>query len=111
MFRARSTPVAVEPDHFKRAKLDFNSLSRDGGYHNFFPSVHLSYVITQNLKARASWSNSYGRPGLASLVSTPTANDTARTVTVGNPALKPQIADNTDLKLEYYFGSSGMVSV
>ncbi len=111
LFRARSTPIAVEPDHFKRAKLDFNSLSRDGGYRNFFPSLHLAYDITSNFKARVSWSNSYGRPGIASLVSSPTANDTARTVTMGNPALRPQIADNIDVKLEYYFGSSGMVSV
>jgi TonB-dependent receptor len=110
-FRARTTAIAVEPDNFKRAALDYNKLSRDGGYHKFFPSLHLSYDITSNLKARASWSNSYGRPALANLVSAPTANDTARTVTLGNPGLKPQVADNIDLKLEYYFGSSGMVSV
>jgi iron complex outermembrane recepter protein len=110
-FRARSTAIAVEPDHFKRAKLDFNNLSRDGKYHNFFPSLHLAYDFTRNFKARASWSNSYGRPGIASILSTPTASDTARTVTMGNPALKPQIADNIDAKLEYYFAGSGMISV
>jgi TonB-dependent receptor len=111
LFRARTSTIASEPDHFKRAANDYNKLSRDGGYHNFFPSLHLAYDLTRNLKARASWSNSYGRPGLASLVSTPTANDTARTVTMGNPGLKPQIADNIDVKVEYYFGSSGMLSV
>lgn len=110
-FRARTSTVASEPDHFKRAEKDFASLSRDGQYHNFFPSIHLAYDITTNLKARASWSTSYGRPGIANLVSTPTISDTAQTVTMGNPELKPQLADNIDLKLEYYFGSSGMFSV
>ncbi|MCX6952468.1 MAG: TonB-dependent receptor, partial [Verrucomicrobia bacterium] len=110
-FRARTTAIAVEPDHFKRAALDYQKLSRDGGYHKFFPSFHVAYDITSNLKLRASWSNSYGRPALANLVSAPTANDTARTVTLGNPGLKPQIADNIDLKLEYYFSSTGMFSV
>jgi iron complex outermembrane recepter protein len=110
-FRARTTPIAAEPDDFKRAALDFARLSRDGGYHKFFPSVHVAYDLTPNFKARASWSNSYGRPLLANLVAAPTASDTARTVTLGNPALKPQVANNIDLKLEYYFGSTGMFSV
>lgn len=110
-FRARSTLIATEPDHFKRAALDFNKLSRDGSYHKWFPSLHASYDITSNFKARASYSTSYGRPALASLVSAPSANDTAMTVSLGNPSLKPQVASNIDLKLEYYLGSTGMVSV
>ncbi len=109
--KASRTLISAEPDHFKRAQLDFLRLSRDGGYHNFFPSIHFAYDVTANLKARASWSTSYGRPALANLVATPTINDTARTVSMGNPDLKPQLADNIDLKLEYYFGSGGMFSV
>jgi len=110
-FRARTTPIATEPDHFKRAALDFAKLSRDGSYHKFFPSVHLGYDLTKDLKLRGSWSTSYGRPALANLVSAPTANDTARTVTLGNPSLKPQMAKNIDLKLEYYYSSTGSISV
>ena len=109
-FRARTTATTVEPDHFKRAAMDFARLSRDGGYHKFFPSLHLAYDITKNLKARASWSNTYGRPALANLVAAPSPNPTATptpTVTMGNPALKPQVADTIDLKLEYYFSNSG----
>lgn len=113
-FRARTTPIAVEPDHFKRAAMDYQKSSRDGGYHKFFPSLHLAYDITSNLKARASWSNTYGRPLLADLVASPTANDNALpipTVTLGNPGLKPQIADSINLRLEYYVGNTGMISV
>ena len=110
-FRARTTSVAVEPDHFKRAAMDFARLSRDGKYNNFFPSVHFGYDVSANLKLRGSWSTSYGRPALANLVSAPSANDTARTVTMGNPTLKPQMARNLDLKLEYYFSTTGMISV
>ncbi len=106
-FRARTSTIASEPDHFKRAERDFASLSRDGSYKKFFPSVHLAYDLTSNLKARTSWSTSYGRPGLASLVSSPTISDPNRTVTMGNPGLKPQLADNLDFKLEYYFGNNG----
>ncbi|MDO8541840.1 MAG: TonB-dependent receptor [Opitutaceae bacterium] len=109
-FRARTTAVAAEPDHFKRAALDYNKLSRDGKYHKYFPSVHLAYDVTQNLKARASWSNSYGRPFLGNLIAAASANDTQRTVTIGNPELKPQVAKNIDVKLEYYYSDSGMIT-
>ena len=110
LFRARTTAFAVEPDHFKRAALDYNKLSKDGEYHKYFPSFHLAYDITPNLKARASSSTSYGRAGLTNLIAVPTANDTARTVTLGNPDLKPQVAKNIDFKLEYYYSDSGTIS-
>jgi TonB-dependent receptor len=110
-FRARTTAFAVEPDHFKRAALDYNKLSKDGGYHKFFPSLHVAYDITSNFKARASWSTSYGRPLIANLIAAPSANDTTRVVTLGNPDLKPQLAKNLDLKLEYYHNDSGAMSV
>ena len=110
-FRARTTPIAAEPDHFKRAALDYSRLSRDGDYSKSFPSIHFAYDLTANLKARASWSTSYGRPTLAQVVAAPTASDAARTVTLGNPDLKPQLGKNIDLKLEYYYSGTGMVSV
>ena len=111
-FRARTTPIATEPDHFRRAALDFNRLSKDGSYDKSFPSFHLAYDITANLKARASWSTSYGRPTLLQVIAATSATDSTRTVTLGNPNLKPQTAENVDLKLEYYYGNgAGMVSV
>ncbi len=109
-FRARTTTIAAEPDHFKRAALDYSRLASDGKYQKAFPSVHLGYDVTENLKARASWSTSYGRAPLGSLIAAVTPNDTARTVTSGNPDLKPQLAKNIDLKLEYYY-KTGTFSV
>lgn len=110
-FRARTTPIAAEPDHFKRAALDYARLSKDGKYNKYFPSVHVAYDLTSDLKIRGSYSTSYGRPFLAQLIAGATPNDTARTVTMGNPELKPQMAKNIDLKLEYYFKNAGMISV
>ncbi|MBI2497414.1 MAG: TonB-dependent receptor, partial [Opitutae bacterium] len=60
-FRSKSTPIATEPDHFKRAALDFRQQVTEGSYSKLFPSIHFAYDITPNLKARASWSMSYGR--------------------------------------------------
>jgi iron complex outermembrane recepter protein len=107
-FRARTTAIAAEPDHFRRAALDYAPASVDGSYNKAFPSVHVSYDITSNFKARASWSTSYGRPALANLIAGVAANDALRTVTIGNPSLKPQVAKNIDLKLEYYYGTGNV---
>jgi TonB-dependent receptor len=53
---------------------------------------------------------SYGRPALAQVIAA-TVSDTAMTVTLGNPDLRPQVAKNIDLKLEYYFKETGLVSI
>lgn len=109
--RYRTTTVAQEPDAFRRAERDFGAASSTGTYTKLFPSFHVAYDLTRDLKARASWSTSYGRPNLAQLVPAITANDQTMTVTAGNPALKPQLAKNIDLKLEYYFKQTGLISV
>lgn len=111
-FRARSTPIATQPDHYKRAALDFNRYSEFGKPPTKrFPSLHGAYDITPNLKARASWSTSYSRPDLLQLLPGVSVNDAAQTITIGNPDLKPMQAKNVDLKLEYYSTSSGLFTV
>ncbi len=110
-FRARTTPIAVQPDHLKRAALDFNRQTARGNYDNLFPSIHAAFDITPTIKARASWSTSYSRPDIINLIPGVTPNDAAQTVTIGNPDLKPQMAKNLDFKLEYYFKNNGIASV
>jgi TonB-dependent receptor len=109
--RYRTLPVAAEPDPVRRSALEYGESAREGGYTKTFPSVHLAYDITNNLKARASWSTSYGRPTLAQMVAGTTWNDQNQTVTSGNPSVGPQMAKNLDLKLEYYFKNNGVLTV
>jgi TonB-dependent receptor len=110
-FRPTRTLIATEPDPFKRAALDAVRQSIKGTYSKNFPSIHLAYDITSNLRAHVSWSTSYGRPSLTQIVAAVTPNDSAKTLTVGNPALKPQMAKNLDFKLEYYMREGGLISV
>lgn len=109
--RFRSTPVAQEPDPFKRAALDYGDVSNHGQYTRAFPSIHATYELTANLKARASWSTSFARPNFINLVPSAAVNDANQTVTGSNPGLGPQYARNVDVKLEYYFKPAGVVSV
>jgi TonB-dependent receptor len=109
--RYRTTAAAIEADPFRRAQIDYGAQTTDGDYTKLFPSVHFAYDLTANIKTRASWSTSYGRPGLADLVPAVTFNDQAMTVSAGNPGLKPQLAKNIDVKLEYYFKQTGVFTI
>lgn len=114
-FRARTTAIATEPDHYKRAAIDFDRNDTDSSYVKLFPSAHFAYDLTPNLKARASWSMSYSRPDMLQLIPgvsfSADSSNVLNSITVGNPNLKPQVAKNGELKLEYYFKNSGVLSV
>lgn len=107
----RSTTVAAEPDPFKRAALDYGDVSNRGNYTKSFPSIHGTYDLAANLKARASWSTSFARPNFINLIPSASVNEANQTVTGSNPGLGPQFAKNVDLKLEYYFKPAGVFSV
>ncbi len=82
-----------------------------GDYTKSFPSIHLSHDVTSNLKARLSWSTSFGRPALNNAMPNETVNENNQTLTINNPNLLPQNATNWDAVLEYYFEPVGSVSV
>ena len=110
--RARTLATAAAiPDPVARARFDYNNPRRiTGRYSHTFPGAYLTYNFSRTLLARANWSNSIGRPPFANLVPREDVNDQTQTLTVGNPALKPQFAENIDLTLEYYFEPVGAFS-
>lgn len=113
--RAHSGSTAAEQaaDPVGAAQRDYANTHRaiKGSYTKAFPSAHLTYDILRNLKARASWSTSFGRPVMTNLVPAESFNDTAQTVTISNPGLLPQMSENWDLTLDYYFEPVGNFSI
>ena len=100
-----------QSDPYLRARANAVYTVTRSNYTNLFPSIHAVYDITPNLKARASWSTSYGRPDVIQLVPAASVSDTAQTVTIGNPLLKPQMAKQVEVKVDYYFQNTGVLSV
>jgi len=76
-----------------------------------FPGIHFIYEPVDGLMARFSYNKAISRPDIAAILPTITANDVAQTITVGNPNLKPYLADNFDFSVEKYYAPSGHVSV
>ncbi len=107
------SPVAEQTaDPLGTATRDYgNWRELHGSYTKSFPSVHLTRELSANVKARLSWSTSFGRPRLNALVPNETVNENQRTLTVNNPSLLPQTASNWDAGIEYYFEPVGSISV
>lgn len=111
--RALSTTAQQTADPVGSATRDYANNFRElsGDYRKAFPSIHAYHDITTNLKARLSYSTSFGRAGLNNFLPSESPDETNRRVTVSNPALKPQTARNWDAGLEYYFEPVGQLSI
>lgn len=77
-------------------------------YLNVLPAFLMKYDASDNLKFRASFTNTLSRPKYADLV--PNVIIDEEDIAFGNPDLKPTISYNLDLDAEYYFESIGLVS-
>jgi TonB-dependent receptor len=98
---------------------DTSFLSEDADYANLLPSLDFDVGLTENMKARLSYSKSiarasYGQLAVGANPQTPggsTLNQFQPPGTTNNPQLEPLESDNVDLSLEYYFSNKGFVGV
>jgi len=90
-----------------------------GSYDGYYPSIHLTYNITDDFIVRLAYARTFGRPDFLEILPGTTINEdnvstnpagTSGSITVRNPGLKPWLADNYDLSLEYYTKSGGIFS-
>ncbi|MBP6864647.1 MAG: TonB-dependent receptor [Candidatus Didemnitutus sp.] len=109
----RPEALTTITDPYARIAAEFGPAQRrlTSAYGDFFPGTHFTYAFRKNLIARASWSSSIGRPEPRQLIPITTVNHATQVVTVSNPDLQPQYADNFDLALEYYLKPVGLISV
>ncbi|MBI4624304.1 MAG: TonB-dependent receptor [Verrucomicrobia bacterium] len=109
----RATAARRLADPVGAAAQDYANTFRksEGSYTKSFPSAHLTHDVTPNVKARLSWSTSFGRPAMTNFHPGESANETAQTLSINNPSLLPQMATNWDASLDYYFEPVGNLSV
>jgi TonB-dependent receptor len=83
-----------------------------GDYAYLLPSLNVLHDLTDQLRLKAGYSRTLGRPAPEDIARAETRNDTTFTISRGNPDLDPRRADNIDLALEYYLeGGSGLISL
>ncbi len=94
------------------------------GYDGFYPSLHLTWLATESLQARAAWARTFGRPDFSEIIPNATISERdldesqlgdpqqiRGTIDVRNTGLQPWTADNFDVSLEYYTVSGGFFTV
>jgi TonB-dependent receptor len=106
----QSLPAITNPQARVDAEFGPAPIVRRGATRDFFPSIHFRHAFNDNLIGRASWSTSIGRPSLGDLVPNFSVSDSEHTVSLDNPSLRPQFADNFDLSLEYFLKPVGLLS-
>jgi TonB-dependent receptor len=84
---------------------------QNSGYFNALPSVQAQYQLGKNTNLRANFSQGISRPNVGDLVPTVIVdpNTSPKTVTEGNPTLKPTKANNYDILIEHYFQPLGIL--
>lgn len=89
-----------------RTPLDFSSSKTE-----IFPSLHYTFDYSDTIKLRAAFISGAARPSLADLRASVTVNDTAQTITGGNPFLTPETAYGVDASAEWYFADASLLAV
>jgi iron complex outermembrane recepter protein len=85
--------------------------TRSSGYDNLFPSASAKYYVTPNLQAHFGYSATISRPAFNNLGGVWIFNETAQTVDVPNPQLRPEHSKNFTGRLAYYFEPVGTMAV
>lgn len=87
----------------------------EGSYDYVLPSLDFSVDLTGDLKLRASYGESIGRPRWNDIQGGQTLNGLARINggdgQQGDPGLKPLESQNIDLSMEWYYSESSYLSV
>jgi iron complex outermembrane receptor protein len=84
---------------------------RTNSYDNVFPNLQLKYDLTSSVVLRASYTTNIGRPNFNNLIPGTTINDTTRSISENNSALRPQRGKSYDLSAEYYLAPVGVISL
>ena len=84
---------------------------QNSGYLNALPNLQAQYQLEKNTNLRANYSQGISRPNIGDLVPTTIVdpNTSPKTVTEGNPNLKPTKANNYDILIEHYFQPLGIL--
>jgi TonB-dependent receptor len=86
-----------------------SSQTTSSSYLDVLPSVQLRYAITPDSAIRFAYGRGLARPDYSQLPPFLTLDDTRKSVSAGNPNLKPTHANNYDLLFEQYLKPLGMI--
>jgi TonB-dependent receptor len=83
-----------------------------GSYVKVLPSASLRYALTPNTNLRLAYGRGLARPNPQDIAQAQTIDTTVNPnqVSLGNPNLKPEMADNVDVLIEHFINPFGMIT-
>jgi len=89
--------------------------NQSADYHYWLPTVDWDMDLTSNIKLRASWGVSIGRPAWDQIQGGTSFGSTTASIrglggSQGNPGLRPVKSKNLDLSAEWYYDKHSLVS-
>ncbi|MDU0355497.1 TonB-dependent receptor [Paraglaciecola aquimarina] len=119
-FSLQNTAIvwADNNDYFYELSDEVTAIVGETSYDHLLPSLDFDLAITDELKARASFSQTIARASYDQMraavtgigTNGPAATGGSATASASNPALVPLQSSNFDLSLEYYYDDSSYVS-
>jgi len=76
----------------------------------FYPSLHLNWDVTQDVKTRVGFTSSASRPDFDDLRPNFTINDANQSISGGNPGAKPEKQMGVDAYVEWYMSQTAFFS-
>ncbi len=112
------TGLRIEATHVNTTSFDetTNSLSYKAGgdYTNLLPSASLRFALDKDSDLRLVYGRGLARPDpqdISAAVSQPALDQTPVTISIGNPNLKAEVANNYDLLYERNLNPLGLIQV
>lgn len=93
--------------------VDYTPTTQHGKYAFNLPSLLTTYNLSDDMRLKAGWGKTIGRPDFAQYAARQTFSVSpggALTINQGNSALKPREAQGLDFSYEWYLGATGLFS-
>jgi len=109
-------PIKIVGDAVTLAKLQYveRGAKIEKEYGDLYPSVNLTFNLTPDIVARASYAETLSRPNFNFIIpgtTLPDPSTTSRVISINNVELNPWTARNYDLAISYYPKGGGELSV
>ncbi len=113
VFGARFETMKQKISGFTQAGTTVTPLVVENDYTDIFPSVNARFDLGDDMVLRGAVQRGIARPSFGAIRTGASINDTRspRTVSGGNPRLKPEYTWGGDVSFEYYLSSDSVVSI
>ena len=110
--RDEYTKAVLNGNRYDRANNLLTKSTVENVYNSFLPMLLSRYAVDSHTNIRAAYTRTFIRPLFNDFTPGQSVDVTGavKTITRGNPDIKPTYANNFDLTAEHFFGNIGLVS-